>query len=244
MRLRVAASESMSAALALSRAMRVTPREVLLLLRAPVVLPCDFEPDTAAALARSLGELGVAAELVDVPASAGRCASHPSLTNDAQCERCRKSVCPLCQPLCRTCGAAEARARRWKRVRVAVLLVVLGGVAVFAAAKQRAQASRHSWLRPLRVSVVLVSAQPVGAAELQAWSDGAQELQRWVKEMTGAELPIVTEGDPKKDALIVLGVLPANTKKAGKAIGAEGYVLETAGPSLLVQGGGQQQDQR
>lgn len=179
MRLRVAASESMSAALALSRAMRVTPREVLLLLRAPVVLPCDFSPEAAASLVQSLGQLHVAAEVVNAPPSAGRCESHPSLTNDAQCERCRKSVCPLCQPLCHACAASAERARRWKRLRVAVLLLVLGGVGAFAFVKQRAQASRHSWLRPLKVTVVLVSPQPVSTEEQQAWADGATRLEHW-----------------------------------------------------------------
>lgn len=179
MRVRVAASASMPAALALSRAVGITPREALRLLATPRVVPAEFTQEAASGLCAALQQLGVAAEPVNVPPSAGRCDAHPALTTDAQCTRCRKSVCPLCQPLCPPCAASVARAARWKRLRVAVLLVVLGGVAAFAYSKHRAQTSRHSWLRPLRVSVVLVSAAPVTTAERAAWAEGTQRLQQW-----------------------------------------------------------------
>lgn len=169
----------MPVALALSRAIRITLREALVLLSEPRIVPAELSPETASALADSLKQLGVTAEVVNVPPSSARCDAHPSLTTDMQCERCRKSVCVLCQPMCRSCTAELARADFWKRIRVAVLLLVLAGVGVFAILKQRAQASRHSWARPLRVSLVLVSTTPVKPAELQAWSDGTEALQQW-----------------------------------------------------------------
>ncbi|MBL8210257.1 MAG: DUF4838 domain-containing protein [Bryobacterales bacterium] len=72
----------------------------------------------------------------------------------------------------------------------------------------------------------------------------ASELRRFLREMSGAELPIVTAaGVPLKGNLILLGDSSAlrdvdhNLRPA--AFGAEGFVLRTSGPHLIIAGGRQ-----
>lgn len=65
-----------------------------------------------------------------------------------------------------------------------------------------------------------------------------EELQRWLKEMTGADFALATAGDPAVEPLIVLSLGETGKKYAGKALGLEGYALETSGKSLLITGGG------
>ena len=77
----------------------------------------------------------------------------------------------------------------------------------------------------------------------------AEELQRWLKEMTGAELPIVSasaalEGVGLAEHEVILGddrnphlaKLGANIDFA--KLGREGYVIRTVGPYLIIAGGG------
>jgi len=217
----------MPVALALSRAIRITPREALALLREPRIIPADLSPEAANALVESFKQLGVTAELVNVPPSSGLCDAHPSLTTDTQCERCRKSVCVLCQPMCRACTAEIARANFWKRIRVAVLLLVLASVGVFAVLKQRAQASRHSWSRPLRVTVVLASTEPLGVNELNAWRDGTQSLEQWftdeaTREGLRLETPVVMTLAPN----VVAADAPKAPERTGEWVDDSKAALE------------------
>ncbi len=69
----------------------------------------------------------------------------------------------------------------------------------------------------------------------------AEELQRFLEEITGARLPIVTDATPAGPQEIVLGD-STRLKALGlgidfNALGAEGYVLRTAGPHLVIAGG-------
>lgn len=64
------------------------------------------------------------------------------------------------------------------------------------------------------------------------------ELQRWLKEMTGADFIRAEAGDPATDPLIVLAFAAEGEKPAGKALGPEGYALEVKGKSLHITGGG------
>jgi hypothetical protein len=69
----------------------------------------------------------------------------------------------------------------------------------------------------------------------------AAELQSFLKEMTGAALPIVSDREPPRDEEIVVGD-SARLKSLGvsldaKALGAEGYVLKTVGKRLVIAGG-------
>jgi hypothetical protein len=178
-RLRSSASTSKRAAMALARLCHVTPREALSLLREPRVLPFELDTTAAAAACEALRAEGVEAAPVDVPPTSSRCGAHPALTGEAPCEDCRTLVCPLCLPHCGACAARRATAARWKRLRVAVLLLVLLGVAAWGLGRQRALDRRNAWLRPLYVAVVLVSSQPVDDAVHDAWSAGLAELDDW-----------------------------------------------------------------
>jgi hypothetical protein len=65
----------------------------------------------------------------------------------------------------------------------------------------------------------------------------ARELHTFLGQITGADYPIVTETTPKQDHEIVLGLPERLGAKVDlKALGNEGYVLRTAGESLLIAG--------
>ena len=69
----------------------------------------------------------------------------------------------------------------------------------------------------------------------------AQELQRFIEEMTGAKLPIVSDGDPVRNKEIILGS-NARIGRLGPnldfdALGSEGYMLRTLGSRLIIAGG-------
>ena len=80
---------------------------------------------------------------------------------------------------------------------------------------------------------------------------GAEELQRFLKEMTGAELPIRLDSEPVSAHEIVLGdnahfrqlISAPGSEASGlseqdlEALGAEGYVIRTASPHLIIVGG-------
>ena len=70
---------------------------------------------------------------------------------------------------------------------------------------------------------------------------GAEELQGFLKEMTGADFPVVSDTEPVGEHEIILGD-NAHLKKLGvsvdfDALGDEGYVIRTAGPHLVIAGG-------
>lgn len=70
---------------------------------------------------------------------------------------------------------------------------------------------------------------------------GAEELQTFLREISGATLPIVSDRQPQGPKEIILGD-NAHLKKLGTAIdfaslGNEGYVIRTVGESLVIAGG-------
>ena len=70
---------------------------------------------------------------------------------------------------------------------------------------------------------------------------GAEELQLFLEEMTGAALPIVSDAAPMGAHEIILGD-NAHLERLGvpvdfEALGNEGYVIKTAGPHLVLAGG-------
>lgn len=70
---------------------------------------------------------------------------------------------------------------------------------------------------------------------------GAEELQAFLQQMTGAKLPIVSDRDPPGEHEIILGD-NARLRALGaaidfKALGHEGYVIRTVGRRLLIAGG-------
>jgi len=70
---------------------------------------------------------------------------------------------------------------------------------------------------------------------------GAEELQRFLKQMTGVELPIRSDKGPVAGHEIILGD-NAHLRQLGVAmdfdrLGHEGYVIRTVGPHLVIAGG-------
>ncbi len=70
---------------------------------------------------------------------------------------------------------------------------------------------------------------------------GAEELQMFLQQMTGAKLPIVSDREPMGGREIILGN-SAHLKSLGLSIdfeelGREGYVIRTAGSHLVIAGG-------
>jgi hypothetical protein len=71
----------------------------------------------------------------------------------------------------------------------------------------------------------------------------AHELQRFLDEMSGAKLPILTDEQPRKGNLILLGdntqLRKLKVQIDFDQLGPEGFVLQTAGPHLIIAGGRQ-----
>jgi hypothetical protein len=69
----------------------------------------------------------------------------------------------------------------------------------------------------------------------------ADELQRFLLEMSGARLPIVEQCDPARQKLVFVGASAALKKAAPgldpDAAGGEGFILKTAGRHLIIAGG-------
>ena len=78
---------------------------------------------------------------------------------------------------------------------------------------------------------------------------GAQELQRFLREMTGVNLAILKEPSELPEHAIILGDSPSlhqvlslqpglpTTKELLQGLGSEGYVLRSVGPYLIIAGG-------
>lgn len=70
---------------------------------------------------------------------------------------------------------------------------------------------------------------------------GAEELQKFLKEMTGADIPIVADTEPMAEHEIILGsnnhLKQLNQTIDFYALGDEGYVLRTVGSHLVIAGG-------
>src|SRR3989304_3622140 len=70
---------------------------------------------------------------------------------------------------------------------------------------------------------------------------GAEELQMFLEQMTGAKLPIVSDSEPVGEREIILGDGQHLGSLALKIdfdqLGHEGYVIRTAGNHLVIAGG-------
>ncbi len=64
------------------------------------------------------------------------------------------------------------------RIRVTILLIVLGGVLLWAGNDWWRRRERKEWARPLRVALVLVEREPVPAETLSALTSRAFDLER------------------------------------------------------------------
>jgi hypothetical protein len=72
---------------------------------------------------------------------------------------------------------------------------------------------------------------------------GAEELQKFVEEMSGARLPIVTDADNPEGDLVLVGnstfIQPFASTIPFEKLGSEGFLLRTAGNRVLIVGGRQ-----
>lgn len=111
----------------------------------------------------------------------------------------------------------------------ALLALLLSAAAVHAADLVRGGRSRHT---------IVVSAQ-APPAERRA----AAELQRYLREISGALLPLVDDSRPVPTPMVLIGrsrllarIAPALPPED---LGPEGFVIETRGSHLVIAGGGQ-----
>ncbi|MBL8218275.1 MAG: DUF4838 domain-containing protein, partial [Bryobacterales bacterium] len=81
----------------------------------------------------------------------------------------------------------------------------------------------------------------LSAEAIPAEKRAAEELQRFLEEMSGARLPIVRDEQPVAGGMILVGDSAAlrklNLGIAFDGLGAEGFVLQTAGKHLIIAGG-------
>lgn len=72
---------------------------------------------------------------------------------------------------------------------------------------------------------------------------GAEELQRFLEQMSGAKLPIVSDREPLVATEIIVGdnahLKQLNAPLVLASLGGEGYVIRTAGQRLIIAGGAQ-----
>ena len=72
---------------------------------------------------------------------------------------------------------------------------------------------------------------------------GAEELQKFVEQMSGARLPIVTDADKPEGELVLVGnstlIRPFASTIPFEKLGSEGFVLRTEANRVLIVGGRQ-----
>lgn len=102
-----------------------------------------------------------------------------------------------------------------------------------------AAASAADLVRGGRTRHTIVLAAQAPPAEQRA----AAELQKYVREISGAELGIVDDSRPVRGPMVLIGRSRALARVAPdlppKGLGPEGFVIETRGPHLVIAGGGQ-----
>ncbi|MFO0660182.1 MAG: hypothetical protein U0165_10170 [Polyangiaceae bacterium] len=135
--------------------------DAAVLLRAlPVVLPKAFEESVATSLSNELEGMGVTLE-VQHALTGPHCDTHTAFFSREECARCKSAICSLCAaratpPLCSTCLRKSQRSRSFYLARVALWLLVLAGVVLYAWRDVRRRQARNEWTRTLDVSLVLV----------------------------------------------------------------------------------------
>lgn len=145
-----------------------------LLATLPAALPRRLASDAAGQLAERLSGAGAELDLGDAPPFGEACATHPRIEAGGRCTRCAVPICGLCLAraagavLCPRCARRRRLARGFYRLRVAVLLAVLGVVVLYALADVRRRRARNDWRRTLNAALVLVRAQPVDGAGVEA----------------------------------------------------------------------------
>jgi len=127
---------------------------------------------------------------------------------------------------------------KWTLRLAVIALSVTGAYRVKADDVVLAENGRSSY-RIVIAADTLLSTQDAAAPPSTQYA--AAELQHFLKEITGVELPIVGDNQPAGTHEILLGdnahLRALNVKIDRTALGREGYVLRTVGPHLIIAGG-------
>ena len=164
----------------LRRVLSLAPDEVE---RLGSVLPLELlvGPPHAADAARTVEACaadGVVSTVQPATTPLVACASHPRLLESDVCPECTERGCPACVRLTtsRRCHRCRRTQRRWtllRRVRIAMLLVMLAIVGGITVLDQRKIAS---WAAPVRVVVHPIVGEPSDGVEAYVGSFGAAQL--------------------------------------------------------------------
>lgn len=165
---------------ALRRVLSLMPDEVD---RLPGGLPLELLVDAAhaAETTRAIEAAtkdGLGATLQPATTPFAPCASHPRLLESDVCPECTERGCPACVRLtaARRCHRCRRVQRRWtllRRIRIAMLLVMLAIVGGVTLLDQRKIAS---WATPVRVVVHPIAGEPSDAVEGYVAGFGAAQL--------------------------------------------------------------------
>jgi hypothetical protein len=158
------AAHPQGAAVALARALGLPLGAAVALVKAPGRLVGRLQSGDGAALVAALARAGLAATVSPASGRAS-CPAHPQVADDARCDQCRASICPVCRAvagaaLCPSCAGAAAGASGRQRLRVMALLAVLLTVSAWGGATMLRREGRTRWGRPLEVGIVELVARP------------------------------------------------------------------------------------
>jgi hypothetical protein len=142
---------------------------------------------------------------------------------------------------CCACDELEGEHRsfpiQWTRAMTRSLLAMLMALAAFACSRSIAPAADLILTDSGKSDFRIVIAADAGPSTQYA----ANELQSFLKQISDAELPIVTDREPASGHEIVLGqsghLKALATAIDFKKLGDEGYVIRTVGPHLVIAGG-------
>jgi len=122
---------------------------------------------------------------------------------------------------------------------------VLSGVGMAAGGLSVPSATAAAAQKPLVLAKQGKSSYSILISEAASPSEhrAAGELQRFIEEMTGARLPIITDAEEANGNLVLVGdskqVRKLGLKIPYDDLGAEGFVLRTQGDHLIIAGGKQ-----
>jgi hypothetical protein len=137
-----------------------------------------------------------------------------------------------------THDAEISRRRFLKCVGLGGVQLATSGAPVLAARAPKAQ-------KPVPLVKDGRSAYSICLSEAASPSEkrGAEELQRFIQEITGARLPIIPDKGKVPDRLVLVGnsrvIEKLKSKIPFSELGAEGFALKTAGKHLVIAGGRQ-----
>ncbi len=176
-----------------------------MLSRVPLTLPKRLVSRDADRLEDAIFQAGGSAESLPAPLlEPAKCAIHPELDANSHCARCNAHTCPLCvvlDPKRRRCGSCAKGARTFFRIRVGVLLSILGLVLAYAAYDIQSRRARNRWDHTLDVAVIILRRDPVDTAVTDALHDRLSALE----DRFESELKRYRPGAPRPFALQFFG---------------------------------------